>query len=176
MFYIILVLFSFGGVIYYGYNTIGKELYNNYKQKQQDKEIELLLENNSNSEPNNAKTTETLTDTSQTTSSDFNESDYAARYAIGPLNSTKAKFIGYEEGDLVHYIFEDEMGKTYGFSIVPSKYSLLIADASGYYGMSPNPKYLNKKFSLTWKALEPKYNEEMEYPFQAVLTLQLLDE
>lgn len=176
MFYIILVLFSFCGVIYYGYNTVGKELYNNYKQKQQDKEIELLLESNSNSEPNNAKTTETLTDTSQTTSSDFNESDYAARYTIGPLHSTKAKFIGYEEGDLVHYIFEDEMGKTYGFSIVPSKYSLLIADASSYYGMSPNPKYLNKNFSLTWKALEPKYNEEMEYPFQAVLTLQLLDE
>jgi hypothetical protein len=61
MFYIILVLFSFGGVIYYGYNTIGKELYNNYKQKQQDKEIELLLEKNSNSNQNNSEaTTDTI--------------------------------------------------------------------------------------------------------------------
>ena len=57
MFYIILVLFSFCGVIYYGYNTVGKELYNNYKQKQQDKEIELLLEKNSTSNQNNSEAT-----------------------------------------------------------------------------------------------------------------------
>lgn len=178
LYYIIIVLFSFVGIIYYGYKTVGVELYNNYKQKQQDKEIELLLKSNSNTELNNENTTEskTLTDTSQTKPSDFNESDYAARYSIGSLNLTKAKFIGYEEGDLVHYVFEDEKGNTYGFSIVPSKYSLLITDNSSIYGMSPNPKYLNKNFSLAWKAFEPKYNEEMEYPFQAVLTIQLLDE
>ena len=175
MFYIILVLFSFGGVIYYGYNSVGKELYNNYKQKQQDKEIELLLESNSNSEPNNVKTTQTLADTTQTTSSDFNESDYAARYTIGPLQKTEAKFVGYEEGDLVHYIFIDEDGNSHGFSALPSKYKLVVESPESDYGVTPNKKYLNKTFSITWKSFTPKFNEEMEYPFEGVISIELLD-
>ena len=172
------MLFSFGGVIYYGYNTIGKELYNNYKQKQQDKEIELLLKSNSNSEPNIAKTTETktLTDTSQTTFSDFNESDYAARYTIGPIHSTKAKFIGYEEGDLVHYVFEDEVGNSFSFSVIPKTYQLVVDNSTGEYGLAPNKKYLNKTFALTWKHFEPMYNEDMEYPFEAIISIKLIEE
>ena len=176
IFYIIMILFSFVSFVYYGFNTFGQEIYNNYKQKQRDKEIELLLESKSNVETNYAKTTQstTVTDTSQTTSSDFEESDYAARYAIGPLNSTKAKFVGYEEGDLIHYIFIDENDKSYGFSVMPSTYKLLIDNPKSDYGVEPNKKYLNKTFDIKWKFFEPKFNAEMEYPFDAVLTIKLL--
>ena len=177
IFYIIMILFSFVSFVYYGFNTFGQEIYNNYKQKQRDKEIELLLESKSNTELNKSKTTQsiTLTDTSQTTSSDFNESDFLERYSISKLYFTRAKFVGYEEGDLVHYIFTDEDGNSHGFSAIPSKYKLVVESPESDYGVTPNKKYLNKTFSITWKSFTPKFNEEMEYPFEGVISIELLD-
>jgi hypothetical protein len=179
LFYILMVLFSFGGIVYYGYKSIGEELYDEYKQKQQDKEIELLLEKKSSSDQNNqpmASDTTSYQDANEIPTSGFNEADYSARYTIGPLQKVKAKFVGYEEGDLVHYIFEDEVGNSYEFSVIPNTYQLVVNNSTSEYGVAPNNKYLNKTFALSWKHLEPKYNEEMEYPFQVVLNIELLQD
>ncbi len=112
---------------------------------------------------------------SKSPSQGSNEEDYAARYDIGPLQKCKAKFVGYEVGDLEHYIFDDKEGNSYGFSAIPSKYKLVVESKESDYGVSPNKKYLNKTFAITWKSFTPKYNNEMEYPFTGVISIELLD-
>ena len=137
------------------------------------------MEKNSTLNQNNSQVpTDTISyiHSTKNETNDFKEADYAVRYTIGPLNKGKAKFVGYEEGDLVHYLFEDEVGNSFSFSVIPKTYQLVVDNSTSEYGVAPNKKYLNKIFTLSWKHLEPKYNEEMEYPFEAIISIKLMEE
>ena len=178
-FYLFIIIFGIVTVGYFGFYKTGENFYNNYIQNQKDEEMELLLDRKYQEEkkPNKIQLdTINKSDTIQSkNNNDFKETDFAERYKISKLYSTKAKFVGYEEGDLVHYIFIDDNKKSYGFSVMPSTYQLVIDSPESDYGVAPNKKYLNKTFDITWKFFEPKFNAEMEYPFDAVLTIKLLD-
>lgn len=79
-------------------------------------------------------------------------------------------FKGYEESDLVYFIFEDLNGKGYDFSAMPQpeKYELI----DNNYNI--NPKYLNKKFKIKWKAI-PGTDEEYGYPYNEIISIELID-
>jgi hypothetical protein len=79
-------------------------------------------------------------------------------------------FKGYEESDLVYFIFEDLNGKGYDFSAMPQpeKYELI----DNNYNI--NPKFLNKKFKIKWKAI-PGTSEEYGYPYNEIISIELID-
>jgi hypothetical protein len=74
----------------------------------------------------------------------------------------------YEEGDLVHYIFEDANGKSFDFSSLPKTYKLIDDN----YNI--NPQYLNKKFKIKWKAV-PDSGGEDSYPYNEIITIELIE-
>lgn len=176
LYYILAILISLYGTFHYGFYPLGNEIYKQYEYKQQEKKLQLRNKSGATTR-DSISTSDSVTpiDTVATQAYEFNEADFAARYYIGPLQKIEAQFVGYEEGDLVHYIFTDEDGNSHGFSAIPSKYKLVVESPESDYGVTPNKKYLNKTFSITWKSFTPKFNEEMEYPFEGVISIELLD-
>jgi uncharacterized protein (TIGR02145 family) len=77
-------------------------------------------------------------------------------------------FKNYEEGDLVHYIFEDANGKSFDFSSLPKTYKLIDENNN------INPQYLNKKFKIKWKAVLDN-GGEASYPYNEIITIELIE-
>lgn len=79
----------------------------------------------------------------------------------------KARFIGYTESDLPHYLFKDSKGKTYDFSVIPNDFNLV--DENGRV----NQKYLNEIFKIQWDSVKPKSNSEHDYPYNEIKTIEV---
>jgi hypothetical protein len=79
-----------------------------------------------------------------------------------------ARFISYDEGDLVYYNFEDENGKIYYFSSLPDDYKLIDEN------QNVNPLFYKKKFRIKWKAI-PDSGGEDSYPYNEIITIELIE-
>lgn len=79
-----------------------------------------------------------------------------------------AKFIGYQESDLIYYIFEDNNGEQIAFSVLPNKYKLI----DNNYNV--NPEFDNKEFKIKWKAV-PDSGGEDSYPYNEIITIELIE-
>lgn len=90
-------------------------------------------------------------------------------------NYKSLRFLGYEEGDTPHLLFKDiKTGKEYDLNnLSKNNYrniKLLIEKNSNAFGVSGNPKYVNKLFKVKLKkVLVKKYNPE---PPNNVITVE----
>jgi hypothetical protein len=133
--------------------TLSKEKFLKIKEILSINEIFYEKENNSN------KKLETKVKTDgPTTDTNVNSNNEKTDYLI---------FKNYEEGDLIHYIFEGAQGKVYDFSAIPNKYKLVDDN------YVVNPKYYNKKFKIKWKAV-PDSGGESGYPYNEIISIELI--
>lgn len=103
---------------------------------------------------------------------------------IGELHTDTLVFKSFGMGDLAHFEFQDNAGKSYDFNVVDESRYALIGDAKepsvDNGGYEVNSEYLNKKFIVIWRTLqlnrEPK--DEMEFYYEKyneIVSLELVE-
>lgn len=95
--------------------------------------------------------------------------EVASKFSESEEKSLIAKYTGYEESDLVYYNFTDSEGNHYDFSEIPNDYKLVDEN------IQASKVYINKTFKITWKSLTPLTNGEYDYPYNKIVSIQLLE-